>query len=469
MRSSNAKDVSVEPIPGHGRAGPSRYLPLAVDMEGLRCLVVGGGRIGTRKAIALADAGAEVTLLAPEITARLHSCVRSGSMRWCQGTYDASEVDGFGFVVAATHDRQLNLRIRGDADARGILCCVVAPGRLSRVIFPAVHRDERITVAVHSDGRDCRLSQRVRDLVACWFRNRGGPRGSNGSSARQGALRTIAPLGRTPGGWGTGRVSIVGAGPGAPDLISLRGYRALRTAEVVLIDRLLAPTFLDQLGIPATDKTVEWLGDNRPTWSQAQINERLVLHARGGRHVVRLKGGDPFVFGRGDAEIEHLDEQGIAWEVIPGCTSATAVLTAAGFPLTRHARGRSFAVATARVAGGGLPDAFPKADSLVILMGVGVLAPVVRRLLADGWPLETPAALVERGTLPGERRVTGPLSDLASLAARAGAASPALIVIGEGARRIPAFDMGQTSPFAARHPTPTVSSFESTAPEAARH
>ncbi len=445
-------------------AEPPRYLPLAIDMEGLACLVVGGGRIGTRKALTLADAGAEVTLLAPEISTKLRARVRSGRMRWCQGTYDPAKLDGFAFVVAATADRQLNRRIRRDADARGILCCVVAPGRFSRVIFPAVHRDERITVAIHSDGRDCRLSQRVRNLIACWWRNRRGLLGSNGSCTRPAHPRTITPPSRAPAGSETGKVYIVGAGPGAPDLISVRGCRALRTADVVLIDRLLAPTFLDQLDIPSAEKTVEWLGDHRPPWSQARINERLVHHARSGRTVVRLKGGDPFVFGRGDAEIEHLDAQGIAWEVIPGCTSATAVLTAAGFPLTRHGRGRSFAVATARLVGGGLPDAFPHADSLVILMGVGVLDQCVQRLLADGWAPETPAAVIERGTLPGERRVTGALSAIHSLAARAGVASPALIVIGEAARQIAAFDGGRTIPLTGHRPIPPLSSF----PPAAR-
>lgn len=437
-------------------ARTARYLPLAIDMEGLGCLVVGAGRIGTRKALTLADAGAEVSLLAPEISAELRDRVRSGRMTWFQGTYTPARLEGFALVVAATADRQLNLRIRRDAEARRILCCVVAPGRHSRVIFPAVYRDERIAVAVHSDGRDCRLSQRVRNLVASWWENRIRPRRVNGSSVHGTCRGKIAsPDGRA--GSTAGKVYIVGAGPGAPDLISVRGYRALRSADAVLIDRLLSPTFLDQLDIPCGEKTVQWLGDHRPRWSQSQINEWLVLHARAGRAVVRLKGGDPFVFGRGDAEIGHLDERGIAWEVVPGCTSATAVLTAAGFPLTRHGLGRSFAVATARVDGGGLAEALPRADSLVLLMGVDVLDRVVHRLLADGWPPETPAAVIERGTLPGERSVTGPLSGLASLAAQAGVASPALIVVGHAARRIAAFDARRPTPLTAPHPSTAIS------------
>jgi len=230
-----------------------------------------------------------------------------------------------------------------------------------------------------------------------------------------------------------GKVFIIGAGPGSPDLISLRGYRALVAADAVLADRLLPRDFLEQLGIPAGDKFVQWLGDEQPRWSQEAINEWLVLHAESGKTVARLKGGDPLVFGRGDDEIQCLADRGIPWEVIPGPSSCTAVPTAAGHPLTRHARDRSFAVATARVTGGAIQESFPRADSLVVMMGVGVLPLVVARLLDDGWAPDTPAAVVERGTLPWERRLAGPLSQIAALARRASVGSPALVILGGAA------------------------------------
>ena len=160
--------------------------------------------------------------------------------------------------------------------------------------------------------------------------------------------------------------------------------------------------------------------------------------AETGRTVVRLKGGDPFVFGRGDSEIESLASHRIPWEVIPGASSATAVLSSAGLPLTRHGQRRSFAVTTARVEGGRVTASFPRADSLVILMGVTVLDQVASRLSADGWPSDTPAAIVERGTLAWERQISGPLGRLGELARRAGVASPALVVVGEAARAIAA-------------------------------
>ncbi len=154
--------------------------------------------------------------------------------------------------------------------------------------------------------------------------------------------------------------------------------------------------------------------------------------------MVRLKGGDPFVFGRGDDEVRYLAEQGIPWEVIPGPSSCTAAPTAAGYPLTRRAVGRSFAVATARIAGGAVPQSFPRADSLVILMGAAILRLVVPRLLSEGWPSDTPATLIERGTLPWERRVAGKLAEIAALAETADVVSPALLIVGCAAAPLPA-------------------------------
>lgn len=230
-----------------------------------------------------------------------------------------------------------------------------------------------------------------------------------------------------------GKVYIVGGGPGAPDLITMRGYRALLAADAILADQLLPASFLEDLGLSAADKLVEWLGDDEPRRSQEEINGWLVAQAQQGRVVVRLKGGDGFVFGRGEDEAGALTAAGIPWEVIPGPSAVTAVPTAAGFPLTRHAHGRSFAVATARVVGGAIRESFPQADTLVILMGVGVLEQVAQRLVTDGWSPDTPAAAVERGTLAWERRVTGTLQQMPALAAQAHLASPATLIVGEGA------------------------------------
>jgi uroporphyrin-III C-methyltransferase / precorrin-2 dehydrogenase / sirohydrochlorin ferrochelatase len=422
------------------RQAAATFLPLAIRAADLPCLIVGGGRIGTRKATTLCRAGAKVTVLSPEISPRLREYVNRGQIEWRQSQYALSQINGFRLVVAATADHPLNHQIGLDAEREGILSCVVSSADSSRVIFPAVCNEGDISVAVHSHGRDCRQSQAVRNRIAVWL-----------SSSRQ--LRKVradqARCGKGPkcpvegdmqerASPDTGRVYIIGAGPGAADLISLRGYHALRSADAILVDQLIPASFLEDLGISLTGKLVERLGSTERHWSQEEINGWLVATATSGQTVARLKGGDPFVFGRGDSEIESLADHGIPWEVIPGASAATAVLSSAGLPLTRHGQRRSFAVTTARVEGAHIVESFPRADSLVILMGVTVLNQVVSRLLADGWPLDTATAIVERGTLSWERQLSGPLCQLSELAQHAGVASPALVVVGEAARAVTA-------------------------------
>lgn len=417
------------------RTAAGCYLSVAIRADGWPCLVVGGGRVGARKAATLVRAGARVTVLSLEFSPRLRAMAERGQIQWRHGPYAPSEMRGFRLVVAATADAALNLRIGRDAERQGILSCTVSSARDSRVIFPAVYDDGDVAVAVHSRGRDCRKSQIVRDRISIWLSaSRQPPGDGNRTPVRNDRRNMREESPRAPG-----KVSIVGAGPGAADLISVRGYHALRSADAILMDELIPGTFLEELGISATGKTMERLGRDGHHWSQEEINGWLVAAAASGRAVVRLKGGDPFVFGRGDSELDALAEHGIAWEVIPGPSSATAVLGDSGLPLTRHARGRSFAVATARVEGGRVAESFPRADSLVILMGVTALDQVVTRLLADGWPPATPAAMVERGTLAWERRVSGPISQLAELARKGNIASPAIVAVGEAARSIVAF------------------------------
>ena len=284
---------------------------------------------------------------------------------------------------------------------------------------------------VHTDGRDCRRSKAMRDAIAAEF-----------SRSRIAATTIPEPTDRpTPQ---HGKVYLVGAGPGASDLVSLRGYRALRSADAILIDRLLSKAFLTELGIPWADKVIRWLGDMTPPWSQTRINQWLASQALRGKTVVRLKGGDPFVFGQADEETGACPNGASPGRRSPAPVHAPPALTSAGLPLTRRGRGRSFAVATARVVGGAIQEQFP-VDSLVIMMGVGVLDEIVARLLADGWPADTPAAIVERGTLPWERHVESPLARLPAAAKLAGAGSPACIIVGAAADSVAAPRRGRRS------------------------
>ncbi len=238
-------------------------------------------------------------------------------------------------------------------------------------------------------------------------------------------------------GSGSGIVYLVGAGPGDPELITVRGLFRLRRADVVVYDRLVSEALLEEA--PAGAERIfagKSLGCH--TMPQEEINALLVDRARRGKTVVRLKGGDPFVFGRGGEEAEACAAAGVPWEVVPGVTSAIAVPALAGIPLTHRGTAAAFAVVTGHRASGaaGEPDweALGAIDTLVVLMGVERLERIAAALVAGGRSPETPAAIIQEGSLPGERVVTGTLQTIAERARAAGVAAPATIVIGEVVR-----------------------------------
>lgn len=235
-----------------------------------------------------------------------------------------------------------------------------------------------------------------------------------------------------------GQVWLVGAGPGDPELLTLRAWRCLQWAEVVLFDRLLDPRLLQEVS-PQAERIFVGKAPGRPGIGQQGIHRLLVDRARRGLRVVRLKGGDPYVFGRGGEEGAALDAAGIPWQVVPGLSSALAVPALAGIPLTHRGVARSFTVVTAHRAGQPEApdptdwDAIARLDTLVVLMGVSALPWVVEQLLRHRRS-ETPAAMIERGTLPGERRLFTDLGHLVAEATAASIASPAILVVGEVVR-----------------------------------
>ncbi len=233
----------------------------------------------------------------------------------------------------------------------------------------------------------------------------------------------------------SGIVYLVGAGPGDPDLITVRGLRCLQRAEVLVHDRLVSPELLDEAPSSALRIDVgKEAGHHR--CAQEEINALLVRHAQAGRVVVRLKGGDPFVFGRGAEEALACAAAGVAWEVIPGVTSATSVPARAGIPVTHRGIATSFAVVTGHCLGDDRVDweALARIDTLMILMGLSRLGAVADRLIAHGRPAGMPAAVISRGSLPDERVVVTTLGGLAEAVAREGLATPALVVVGEVVR-----------------------------------
>lgn len=227
-----------------------------------------------------------------------------------------------------------------------------------------------------------------------------------------------------------GTVYLVGAGPGDPELITVRGLRCLRQADVLLYDRLVHPALLGEVPA-AAEKIFVGKAPGRPGVGQAEIHRLLIEHAARGAIVVRLKGGDPFIFGRGSEEAADLQAAGIPWEVVPAISSAFGVPARAGIPLTHRRLARSFTVVTGHTVGQGDFNwsALAAAETLVVLMGVKALPTIVRRLALHGKSLSTPVAVIERGTMAEERVLTGTLATITEVAA--GARSPAVIVIGE--------------------------------------
>ena len=238
----------------------------------------------------------------------------------------------------------------------------------------------------------------------------------------------------------TGRVILVGAGPGDPDLITVKGAKALFEADVVVYDRLAAPSLLD-LAPPRAERVYVGKEPGGHAWRQPAIDALLVEHALTGATVVRLKGGDPFVFGRGGEELLACARAGVPCEVVPGITSAIAAASAAGIPVTHRGLARSFAVVTASTAGTAhAPDEVDLSrvatavDTLVLLMAAGKLAATCAALIAAGRPADEPAAIVQWATTPDERTVIGTLTDLPALASAANVGPPATLVVGEVAR-----------------------------------
>ncbi len=234
-----------------------------------------------------------------------------------------------------------------------------------------------------------------------------------------------------PGRFATGLVSLVGAGPGDPELLTLRAVRRLEAVEVVVTDRLVHPAVLALAPTDAVRVAVGKTGGDPASAEQAEIIARLILEARRGRRVVRLKGGDPFVFGRGGEEALALQRAGVPWEVVPGLTAGIAACALAHIPVTHRGLARSVTFATGTSAGGATDVSTLGGDTLVLYMAVRRLAPLVQALIAAGRAPSTPAAIIEGGSLDGERVLEGTLLELPALAASARVGSPALVVIGE--------------------------------------
>jgi uroporphyrin-III C-methyltransferase/precorrin-2 dehydrogenase/sirohydrochlorin ferrochelatase len=448
------------------------YLPIFLQLRAVPCLIVGGGATAARKYRLLASAGARVTVVAPSLVAELETAARANALDHVAAAFEPAHLDGQRLVIAATSDQALNRWVAELADGRGVFCNVVDDPDACRFIMPAIVDRSPVMVAISSGGTAPVLVRRLReqlesllparlgDLAALagrwrrrvakrleegaarrrfWERVFSGPVADAAYAGRTSAAdhllsRTLSSTVRGGGAPAAGIAWLVGAGPGDPGLLTLRALQVAQQADVVLYDRLVTPEVLELTRRDAERVPVGKTPGGRCV-SQEEISAMLVRLVREGRKVCRLKGGDPFIFGRGGEEAEALADAGLPFEVVPGITAAAACGAYAGIPLTHRDHSQSVVLITAHG-----KDSIDRLDwaslardrqTLAFYMGVGRLDAIRSRLLEHGRAASTPVALVENGSTPRQRVIRGTLAELGELADRYRVQPPAVVFVGE--------------------------------------
>jgi uroporphyrin-III C-methyltransferase/precorrin-2 dehydrogenase/sirohydrochlorin ferrochelatase len=390
--------------------------PLLLDVSDRRVLIVGGGAVALRRARALHEAGALVSVVAPAVGAELTTLLPVDAVT--RRAFARSDVEGAWLVFACTDDPAVNAEVVAAAAARQVFCVRAdhAPGGSART--PAILRRDGLTVGV-SGGDDPGRAAALRDAISVAL-DVGDLPGRPGRPAAPG-----------------GSVALVGGGPGDPELITVRGRRLVASADVIVVDRLAPRALLDDL--PDSVEVIDCgKSAHRHNLTQQEINDVLVDRALAGKRVVRLKGGDPFVFGRGGEEFAACVAAGVPVTVVPGLSSALAGPALAGIPLTHRGLAADFTVVSGhldpgRPASEGIdwPGLAQHAGTLVLLMAMDRLDLIAEELIKHGRAADTPAAVVHRASLPGQRIARAPLAGIAAASAAAGLAAPAIVVIGE--------------------------------------
>lgn len=454
-----------------------KYLPIFLNLTDQPCLVVGGGEVASRKVATLLRAGARVRVVSPQLGPAIAELAGSGRIESVAKVFEPDDLAGFALVVSATGEQSVNEAVAAAARQRGIVCNVVDHPELCSFIFPAIVDRSPVIVAVSTGGASPVLARLVRARLEAllpaaygrladlaerfrprvkqavtdparrrrfWERWLQGPvaelalAGREVEAAEQ-LERLLAAEGRASPS--VGMVSLVGAGPGDPDLLTLRAFRLLQEADVVVYDRLVSPAVMALVRGDA-ERIYAGKERSRHTLPQEDINRLLARLARQGHHVVRLKGGDPFIFGRGGEEIETLMEEGIPFQVVPGITAASGCAAYAGIPLTHRDCAQSVTFVTGHSKEGAVGDldwarlAQPQ-QTLVIYMGLQGLDQICAALIAHGCEPERPAALVQQGTTPQQKVILGTVASLPDEVAQSRASAPTLVIVGEVVRLRP--------------------------------
>jgi uroporphyrin-III C-methyltransferase/precorrin-2 dehydrogenase/sirohydrochlorin ferrochelatase len=387
---------------------------LGLRLQGRRVLVVGGGALATRRVPALLDAGADILLVSPSVTTSLEGLAAAGLIRWERRRYQPGDGGGAWLICACTRDREVNAAVAAAAQEQRTWCVRGDDAEESAAWTPASGRAGDVRVGVLSG--DPRHSATIRDAILAGLR-------SGELSARHGRGHR-------------GGVAIIGGGPGDPGLITVRGRQLLAEADVVVTDRLAPRSLLDELPADVLIIDASKIPYGR-AMAQEHINEALVTHARAGRFVARLKGGDPFVFGRGAEEVLACLRAGVPVTVVPGVTSAVGVPASAWVPVTHRGVAQDFHVVSVHVP----PDDERSAvdwgilgrsrGTLVLLMAVEHIGAVVTELLKHGRDPGTPVSVIADGTLPTQRTISSTLEQVERRVKEEGLRPPAVIVVGD--------------------------------------
>lgn len=452
------------------------YLPLFHNLKGQRIIVVGGGEIALRKVRLVQEASALITIIAKDFCPDLLDMDKADKEHGCNGlelitaAYQHQHLfqhPNTLMVIAATNDRDLNRLVSEHAQQANMLSNVVDDPGFSTVIFPSIVDRSPIQVAISSGGDAPVLVRLLRTRfesllpagmsklgsLAGSFRERVKAKFANGADRKafweevfygpiaeqayannlNEAERLLAQKLDNTDQFKTGEVYLVGGGPGDPDLLTFKALRLMQQADVVLYDRLVSPEVLNLVRRDATRIYVgKTAGDHQVT--QDNINQKLVDYALEGNRVVRLKGGDPFIFGRGGEEIESLAEQGIPFQVVPGITAASGCASYAGIPLTHRDHAQSVRFITGHLRSGKMdlnwPELVQPNQTLVFYMGLSGMEAICQGLKDHGLDSSTPAALIEKGTTDKQQVFVGNLDSLPNIVRQAGAKAPTLIIVG---------------------------------------
>ncbi|NOT85235.1 MAG: uroporphyrinogen-III C-methyltransferase [Methylococcaceae bacterium] len=445
------------------------YFPLFLKLQQQPCLVIGAGEIAARKIDLLVRAGATITVIALEFGAAVRELQTKHNLECRQKAFAASDVSGFKLIISATDNALTNQAVANAANAQDILVNVVDNPALCSFIFPAIIDRSPLVVAISSGGAAPVLARLLRARVESMIPHQYGKLAKLAEKFRQPVKNALKhPAQRRPfweqvlqgkiaelvfAGYQQqaeeqlqlaianaatqpivqGEVYLVGAGPGDPDLLTFRALRLMQQADVVVYDRLVSPAVLD---LVRRDATKLYVGKQRDNHSMPQdsINILLADLAKQGKRVVRLKGGDPFIFGRGGEEIATLMEQGINFQVVPGITAASGCATYAGIPLTHRDHAQSVTFVTGHLKDGSIDLnwrqlAAPN-QTLVIYMGLIGLPNICAALIAHGAPQDLPIALIEQGTMAQQRVFTGTLQSLPTLIEAMVIRPPTLMIVG---------------------------------------